>query len=127
VHFLKKIPGGVFTGTVDISHLYHLHSNDTIEYNTEFLSVVEGVKDDDGELDHHPKSTLIQPIYAVVNDRSSELSGILLGTVEWDLYLRGILPDGIDGIFVVFENSCGDVFTFELKGPKVNLKSERQE
>jgi hypothetical protein len=44
----------------------------------------------------------------------------LLGIgIYWSYMIRNILPQGSNGILVVFESACTQQFTFEVKGPDV--------
>ena len=118
--FICRFADAVYSPTVNFAHLYHKHGNETVApEDTEFISTRKGVQDRDGAFDLHPKSALIQPIFRVLNDPKSGVEGILLGTVEWDLYLLGLLPEGVTGIFCVLNNTCGEVFTFLIDGPRV--------
>lgn len=39
--------------------------------------------------------------------------------IHWRGYFRNILPENIDGIDVVLENSCGEPFTLQINGKEV--------
>jgi hypothetical protein len=54
-------------------------------------------------------------------DPSSEIVATLMALVPWDSYLAAILPEGVNGLTVVLENSCGQQFTYELNGQKVSV------
>jgi hypothetical protein len=39
--------------------------------------------------------------------------------IYWSYMIRDVLPQGSNGILVVFENACTQTFTFEVNGPDV--------
>ena len=49
------------------------------------------------------------------------LVGFVLGILGIDAFLVDILPNGIRGIRVVIDNTCGDKYTYELDGNKVRI------
>jgi hypothetical protein len=65
----------------------------------------------------HPHTLIAAPVRRTI-DTDAEIVGILAAVVPWDLYLSRLLPVGIDGVFVVLENTCGQVITYEINGPE---------
>jgi len=39
-----------------------------------------------------------------------------MGVMAFDAYLIDLLPDGVRGIYVIVENTCGGIFTYRLHG-----------
>lgn len=64
----------------------------------------------------NPHSALIQPVFAELNNPESELVGLAHAPIQWDAYLLGLLPQGVNGVYCVLRNSCGESFTYKLKG-----------
>lgn len=59
-------------------------------------------------------------MFAELNDPNSEIVGLVHGTVTWDSYLLGLLPDGVSGVYCVLQDTCGGSYTYELNGAKVS-------
>ena len=66
-------------------------------------------------------------IYPIVNSLDSvriditkddPVVGLLLSVAYWRELIKNILPDNSVGLVVVFEASCGDLFTYQLDGPE---------
>ena len=77
----------------------------------------------------HPHSVLLAPVFAKrvsatdstpEQEDSRELVGIIQGSVLWDSHFVGLLPEGINGVFAVLKNSCGQAFTYRIDGNKVS-------
>ena len=66
----------------------------------------------------HPHSIFVQPVFDNLNDQYSELVGVILANVAWDRYLANLLPEGVNGIYAVLENTCGQSFTYVIRGKK---------
>ena len=65
----------------------------------------------------HPHTLITAPVRRTI-DTDADIVGILAAVVPWDLYLSRLLPEGIDGVFVVLENTCGQAVTYEINGPE---------
>ena len=50
---------------------------------------------------------------------NNTIVGVLAATVYWRDIVRNILPPGMNGIAVVFNNSCTKSFTYQINGPDV--------
>jgi hypothetical protein len=68
----------------------------------------------------HPHTLIVAPVRRTI-DTDAEIVGILAAVVPWDLYLSRLLPLGIDGVYVVLENTCGQVVTYEINGPEASF------
>jgi hypothetical protein len=64
----------------------------------------------------HPHTLMAAPVRRTINT-NAPIVGIVATVVPWDLYLSKLLPLGIDGMYVVVENTCGQVLTYEINGP----------
>lgn len=40
------------------------------------------------------------------------------GAIRWGAYFAGVLPEGVDNIIAVLENSSGQVYTYEISGKR---------
>lgn len=68
----------------------------------------------------HPHSFLLQPVFEDFdksNRDSSHIKGVAIAILPWDHYYQNILPPDAHGIIVVMEDTCGDVFSYEVNGP----------
>eukprot|EP00934_Nitzschia_sp_Nitz4_P000393 Nitzschia sp. Nitz4//scaffold129_size63868//17137//21252//NITZ4_006196-RA/size63868-processed-gene-0.67-mRNA-1//-1//CDS//3329534896//393//frame0 len=64
------------------------------------------------------------PVHEIPTDTDSKIVAAHLTTMAWDVFMLGLLPEGVKGISVVLENSCDQSFTFELDGPRVYYVGE---
>jgi hypothetical protein len=64
----------------------------------------------------HPHTVIAAPVRSSV-DADAAIVGILASVLPWDLYLSRLLPQGINGVYVVLENSCGQVVSYVINGP----------
>jgi len=62
-----------------------------------------------------PHSFLMEPVFDSFEPDAS-MVGFLLGVAAWENLLNNILPEGYDGIHCVVKDSCGNEFTYELRG-----------
>jgi hypothetical protein len=51
-------------------------------------------------------------------DTEAEIVGILLRLFRGLVLIETSLPQGIDGVFVVLENTCGQAVSYEINGPR---------
>ena len=66
-----------------------------------------------------PHSFLVEPVFADAIDEMSTVVGFIQALVPFDRYLWNVLPSGVSGVYVVLQNTCGDVDTYVLEGSKV--------
>ena len=59
-------------------------------------------------------STLLYPIFDQIYD--GKVAAFVSVDLFWEAFLERILPPNADGIYVVIENTCDQVFTFMLNG-----------
>jgi hypothetical protein len=87
----------------------------------------------DGEEPMEPISDIYYPIITQANRQieihdghkndehndEHDVVGIFSLSVYWRDTIKNILPDGSDGLLVVFENPCSPTFTYQVNGPDV--------
>jgi hypothetical protein len=66
--------------------------------------------------DLEPFVNIYYPIFEYM-DRNSLPVAILSSTVLWKNYFANILPEGVEGVICVVENSRGQTFTYRIDGP----------
>jgi hypothetical protein len=71
-----------------------------------------------------PHSALAYPIFEKPQDKNSTIVGLIFSIIPWDSYIRSVLPAGISGFYCVLHNSCGQAYTFVMRGPHVVLLGE---
>jgi len=78
----------------------------------------------------HPHSFFYHPVQRGIpnleinnNDSSvaSEIIGVLVGAAAWDQSMRNLLPSNVNGLLVVISNTCDDIFSYSIYGPKANF------
>jgi hypothetical protein len=83
------------------------------------------------EVDYtEPMSDMYYPIFDNAADEVSieasehklNMVGVMAMTFFWRDFIENILPPGSDGTVVVFENTCGQTFTYQINGPDVVYK-----
>ena len=88
-----------------------------------------------GEEPMEPVSDILYPILEDANEwivehgqfynpANHKLGGFLSITFYWRDLIKGILPQGSDGIVVVFDNPCNPTFTYQINGPSVQHTSK---
>lgn len=70
---------------------------------------------------NHPHSNHIQPVFAHLNDRKSDIVGIIISVITWDYFLSDLLHEDVSGVLAVLENTCDQAYTYELHGDYVRL------
>ena len=83
-----------------------------------------------GQDPSEPMSDFYYPILTESTDRvriyddepsnnNTTFLGMLAMSFYWGAMIKGILPEGSNGIMVVFENECNPTFTYRINGPDV--------
>jgi hypothetical protein len=67
-----------------------------------------------------PHAFFFQPVFREVYNRTSEIVGTVNALVPIDRYFANLLPDGVEGITAVLQNTCGRFYTYYLVGTKVS-------
>ncbi|CAB9526088.1 Receptor-type guanylate cyclase gcy [Seminavis robusta] len=70
----------------------------------------------------NPHSFMYHPVYKNVMDPSSGVVATITSSVAWDASMQDLLPDTVRGILCVVENTCGQVFTYEINGKDANFR-----
>ena len=65
-----------------------------------------------------PASFMAAPVYDSLTPNAS-LVGAVTAEIPWHSYIQNLIPEGINGIIVVVQNTCGQVFTYQVNGPDV--------
>jgi hypothetical protein len=67
-----------------------------------------------------PHGMAAVPVYSSSDPNNREVVGYMFSLFSWDVYLFNLLPSGVNGMQVVFSNSCGQAATYSLCGPAVS-------
>ena len=65
-----------------------------------------------------PMSNFYLPIFNSFDVNRTSVA-VLMATVNWAGFFRGILPPNIRGVTVIIENSCQGAYTYEIEGEVV--------
>jgi hypothetical protein len=117
-YFSYTLLEGVYSQIVDLSALAKdtLFGTDThVAYHEQFLVNKLNVS----SALSTPHSYLVEPVFARVGDAGSLVVGYVQALVPFDRFLQNVLPQGVNGVYVVLENNCGEVSTYVLNGNKV--------
>ena len=102
-----------------------LESLEQIEYDAEWFQAFITT----GEEPREPMSDVHYPILAhgssrihlmkdpdTYNPADHQLGGFLTAPIYWRDLIRGILPEGSNGMVTVFDSPCNPSFTYEVGG-----------
>jgi class 3 adenylate cyclase len=69
-----------------------------------------------------PVSFMAAPIYDKVEEigTNGELVGSVTAEIPWHRYFLNMIPEGIDGIILVVQNTCDQEFSYTINGPNVD-------
>jgi hypothetical protein len=67
-------------------------------------------------VDAHEK---IQWVDGTYSKDDHKVAAVLSISIYWSYMISDILPQGSNGVMVVFESACAQTFTFEVNGPEV--------
>ena len=73
--------------------------------------------DSSQEMDRHPRSYAVQPVFRDFGV-TSELVGFVFAVVPWWTYFVNVLPVGANGYVVEIQDTCGSAFFYRLDGPE---------
>jgi hypothetical protein len=65
-----------------------------------------------------PSSFMASPVYNRLGD-GAKIAGILFAYMPWHSYFLNVIPEGINGILVVVQNTCNQTFSYRIDGPEV--------
>jgi len=71
-----------------------------------------------------PRSFMAAPIFDKTvgpgsTDKTQTIVAVLTAQIPWHNYFLNLIPEGIDGIYLVVRNTCDQAFTFLIEGPDV--------
>ena len=66
-----------------------------------------------------PMSYIYVPIFDSFDAERRRPVAVLMGTVNWGIFFRHVLPENVRGVTLVVENSCDGSFTYEIDGESV--------
>jgi hypothetical protein len=66
-----------------------------------------------------PKSFMAAPIFETHDDGTDDIVALLTADLPWHSYFSNLVPEGIDGIYLVVRNTCEQEFTYRIDGPEV--------
>lgn len=72
-----------------------------------------------------PHTVYMVPVFEDPFNKNSPLVGFLSAVFSWDRYVDGLLPEGVEGIICVVQNTCGQAITYELVGNHVSRTLQR--
>jgi len=83
-----------------------------LAYHGQFVEV-----DENTDAYKHPHSTVAVPIWKELNNaKESDMVGVLLAVLPFDIYLGDLLPEDVRGIDVILENTCNQTFSYTVNG-----------
>ena len=82
-----------------------------------FISENIETLDSNTEMDRHPRSYAVQPVFRNFG-ATSDLVGFVFAVVPWWTYLVDVLPAGAEGYVVEIQDTCGSPFFYRLDGPE---------
>ena len=62
-----------------------------------------------------PKSVVIQPVLESFAPQAA-VAGYLLVILPWNVFFKNVLAEGSSPVVCVVDNSCGDVFSYQVNG-----------
>ena len=65
-----------------------------------------------------PHTLFFYPVFRELGNRESAIVGLLAGQIAFDVYMADLLPDGVEGIVAVFNNSCGEAHMYQVTSNK---------
>ena len=88
-----------------------------VDQNAPILSEVRNLDDKETT----PDSFISLPIYQDVEQhpKIDSMVAVMTSILPWRNYFLDLLPEGIDGVFLVVSNTCNQTFTYEINGPEV--------
>ena len=81
-------------------------------------NVQGGEKDDFGR--QQPHGALLAPVYDSFDQGKRNITGSLLTSFSLDTFLFHLLPDGVNGMYLVVGSTCGSEFSYRIDGNRVS-------
>ena len=63
-----------------------------------------------------PLTRVFLPVFDSFNKTTKKPVGLLTALIRWEGFFAGVLPEQLQGIHMVLDNSCDDVYTFMVTG-----------
>jgi hypothetical protein len=88
--------------------------------------ILSHVNNDHAELGSWPESYMVVPIFnhtrqpGDIDDSSGKVVATLVSLLPWHKYFDNLVPEGIDGIYLVVRDTCSNAFTYMINGPVVD-------
>eukprot|EP00977_Amphora_coffeiformis_P014429 scaffold4042_cov165-Amphora_coffeaeformis.AAC.9 len=124
INSIRKKHRPMFTETYNIPNPDSQEEMDEYEVDTTWFK--DYVSPEQKEKTGEPAIDIYYPLLDTLRDvtikdpENHPLVGMLSASSFWRNFLEGILPEGSDGIVMVFENECNPTFTYQIDGPKVS-------
>ena len=112
----------VLGGFVSAHHGKSSNSNPTTSFFSTLRSINE--KKQTNYLGD-PMSYLTIPIFDSHDVSQRKVVGVIQALIHWRSYFQHILPQGLPGISVVLENTCGDSYSYEIQGEEAYITGNR--
>ena len=65
---------------------------------------------------YQPHTSVYVPVYDSLDHDKRKDVGTVLGIFSLDTFLVNLLPNGVNGMFLVVRNTCEQVFTYQIDG-----------
>ena len=99
-----------------------LHETRELTMSSLVLETAAGPTDFDNEATW-PLGMISAPVFKDFEE-DSPLVGQYSSSFQLSQLFKNILPDGVNGMFVVVQNTCNETVTYQLNGPKVQYLGE---
>jgi hypothetical protein len=70
------------------------------------------------------QAVIVFPVFDGYDHATSDVVGHLVTIIPWEVLYKDVSPDGAPPAIVVLENTCNQVFTFEIHGRQLNFVGE---
>jgi hypothetical protein len=68
-----------------------------------------------------PHGIAAYPVFDSLDKTIRRAVGYMFSIISWDLCVYRLLPNGVNGIIVIFQNTCGQAATYRINGPNVSI------
>ena len=56
------------------------------------------------------------PVFESLHNTSAPIVAVIVSVLPWDTYLNNLLPSGVNGIYCILHDSCGEMYTYNIDG-----------
>ena len=67
---------------------------------------------------------MIYPVFDSFDLKNRKVAGVISSSLYWQQYFMNILPDDMQGVICVLENTLGQIMTFRIDGAEVTYMGE---